>query len=729
MNFRNKRLQILIVEDNSGDFLLIEEYLQEELDSSIIHRARTFAEAKNILTEENIIDIIFLDLSLPDARGESLVNDMVQLAGSIPVVVLTGYHDKEFGIRTLSLGISDYLLKDELNASQLFRSMTYAIERGRIHTELKESEENYRNLFQSSPIPMWVIDNESLFFLDVNDSAIKHFGYSRDEFLALRIDETWPEEEQSKFGVLLNPYRTNKTLFQGILRFNKKNGEVFTAEIVSNSIDFDGKPARLTQATDITEKLKSEQALKTSEQRFRALVQEGSDLIDILNLNGVYKYVSPTASSILGMTPGQLIGKDFFDYVNEEDRRRVQDQFKLLNTQKRLHILPFRYKNGDNKWRWIETILTNLSDDPAIEGIVANSRDVTEGIENEIKLKDSVDRYNIVAKATSDIIWDRDFTTDKITWNRGLQGIFGYREMDTVTDVDWWYSKVHPDDKGRVSGIINFNFNKKNTRWQDEYRFQCADGSYKYVFDRVFLEIDEFRNPVRMIGAMQDITKQKEEEQRLKLLESVITNTNDAVVITEAETSVPGGRKIVFVNDAFCKMTGYSIEETIGKALSTLHGDKTNDSSLNQLRKHQENWEPCEIELICYKKNGEYFWLNMDISPVSDGKGWYSHWIAILRDVSERMNYIKAIEEQNTKLRDIAWTQSHIVRAPLARIIGFVDLLNDNNLPGDFNRNEFIEHIKSSAYELDDIIRNIVKKTEQVENQPKNNEPRNSSSR
>ncbi len=729
MTFRDKKHQILIVEDNPGDFLLIEDYLQEELASSLIHHATTFAQAKDILSRNVSIDIIFLDLSLPDASGESLVNEMMKLSGSVPVVVLTGYTDKEFGIKTLSLGISDYLLKDELNASQLFRSMTYAIERGRIHTELKESEENYRNLFQSSPIPMWVFDTDSLAFLDVNDSSIKHLGYAREEFLSMSINQIWPEEDEATFEALLNPYRKNKLLFHGVIRYKKKNGEIITAEIVSNVIDFDGRSARLTQATDITEKLKSEQALKISEQRFKALVQEGSDLIDILNASGIYKYVSPTSSSILGINPGQMTGKKIFDFIHEEDKYRVMDQFKLLNTQKRLHILPFRFRDGENKWRWMETIFTNLSDDPAIEGIVANTRDVSESIENEIKLKDSVDRYNIVAKATSDIIWDRDFTSDKITWNRGLQGILGYRDMDAVTDVEWWYSKVHPDDKGRVTGIMNFNFNKKNTRWQDEYRFQCADGSYKYVFDRVFLEIDEFRNPVRMIGAMQDITRKKEEEQRLKLLESVITNTNDAVVITEAESKSSGGPKIVYVNDAFSKMTGYAMDEILDKNLSIMYGSNTDAKELRHLEKAMENWEACEIEIVNYKKNGEEFWMNMDIAPVSDGKGWFSHWIAILRDVSERMNYIQAIEDQNIKLREIAWTQSHIVRAPLARIMGFIDLLNEDTKGGEMDKSDFITHIRSSAYELDEIIRTIVKKTEQVENQPQNNESRSNNSR
>ncbi len=128
-----------------------------------------------------------------------------------------------------------------------------------------------------------------------------------------------------------------------------------------------------------------------------------------------------------------------------------------------------------------------------------------------------------------------------------------------------------------------------------------------------------------------------------------------------------------------------------------------------------EKWKSAETELIYYKKNGEKFWVNMEIAPVSDGKGWFSHWITIQRDVSERVNYMKAIEQQNIKFRDIAWMQSHLVRAPLARIMGVLELLRFNSKEESENT-DLITYLLSSATELDEIIRTIVKKTEQVEN-------------
>lgn len=108
----------------------------------------------------------------------------------------------------------------------------------------------------------------------------------------------------------------------------------------------------------------------------------------------------------------------------------------------------------------------------------------------------------------------------------------------------------------------------KTDKWQHEYRFQCADGSFKYVLDRGFLLKDADGKAIRMIGALQDVTKQKEEEQRLKLLETAITQSKDAVMITDTEIVDDYAPKIIFVHTWFLKMTGFSEEEIIGKSIS-----------------------------------------------------------------------------------------------------------------------------------------------------------------
>ncbi|WP_316810294.1 PAS domain S-box protein [Pedobacter heparinus] len=136
---------------------------------------------------------------------------------------------------------------------------------------------------------------------------------------------------------------------------------------------------------------------RLSEQRFKALVQDGSDLVAILDPDANYKYVSPTSKSILGIDPEQFIGKNAFDFIHREDLEQVISQFRLLSEQKRVKIRPFRFKGIDGHYHWIETIITDMTDDIVVAGIVANSRDVTRRIEEEIKTQNVIDRLREIA--------------------------------------------------------------------------------------------------------------------------------------------------------------------------------------------------------------------------------------------------------------------------------------------------------------------------------------------
>ncbi|WP_165501859.1 PAS domain S-box protein [Pedobacter frigiditerrae] len=118
-------------------------------------------------------------------------------------------------------------------------------------------------------------------------------------------------------------------------------------------------------------------------------------------------------------------------------------------------------------------------------------------------------------------------------------------------------------------------------------------------------------------------------------MDSVISHTKDAIMITEAEPQQEPGPKIIYVNKAFTTMTGYAASDVIGKSPRILQGPKTDKNELRKMREAMIKWQPCEITILNYKKDGEEFWLNISISPVADEKGWFTHWISIERDVTE----------------------------------------------------------------------------------------------
>jgi PAS domain S-box-containing protein len=301
-----KSYHILVIEDNLGDNILIEEYLSENILNPVLSRAETFQSAKALLQDRsNTFDIIFLDLSLPDLSGEPLIVGILELAIGTPVVALTGFSDLEFSIKSLALGVSDYLLKDELTAIILYKSVIYAIQRRKFTDQIQKSEKRYSDLFQLSPLPMWVYDLETLQFLNINQAAISHYGYSEDEFLSMSILQIRPEEDvdlalktinNSRQGIKLNP--------QSVFRHKKKNGELIFVEVTTNLLNFNGRDAVLVLVNDITERAKYVETIEKQNQTFREIAWIQSHVIraPLARLLGLVNLLESEVSMTTGET-------------------------------------------------------------------------------------------------------------------------------------------------------------------------------------------------------------------------------------------------------------------------------------------------------------------------------------------------------------------------------------------------------------------------------------------
>lgn len=272
-------MNILIIEDNDGDYLIIEELLADIITASKTVRAISYTLAIEMLTLKNYsFDIVLLDLTLPDAKGAVLVSSIVNFAKDIPVIVLTGYTDNTFGIKTLAMGVSDYLLKDELNSLQLNKSITYSIERKKISKQLKESEEKYRNLFHLSPIPMWVFDVETLEFLNVNSAAIKHYGYSREEFYSMTISNIKHDEEISPVEKVIKEIKGQNS-YHGTFKHKKKNGEIIYVDVQTSSIVFNNRNAEIVLATDITKNIQYTNEIEEQNKKLRDIAWVQSHVV------------------------------------------------------------------------------------------------------------------------------------------------------------------------------------------------------------------------------------------------------------------------------------------------------------------------------------------------------------------------------------------------------------------------------------------------------------------
>ena len=388
----------------------------------------------------------------------------------------------------------------------------------------------------------------------------------------------------------------------------------------------------------------------------------------------------------------------------------------------KLFLLFFSEPTGESftKYYYIKDIFFILFSGIALKIILYKNKIKNKSVFEKLQvtnneIKESNERYDIVAKATSDTIWDWKIEDDSFIWNKGIIGIFGYKKEDVGKTSKWWFDRIHPEDSLKMSVKLYSFVEQKTEKWQDEYRFQCADGTYKYVFDRGFLVKDTDGKPIRMIGAIQDVTKQKEEEQRLRLLETVITQTKDAVMITDIDISENSIPNIIFVNSAFTDMTGYPAEEVIGKSPEMFFGKKSDILEFDKLKTAIQEYKECFVETISYKKNGEEFWVTFSMIPVTNKDGEHSHWISIQRDVTEekekekeKEQLIRELTQNNKDLKQFSYITSHNLRAPLSNLTGLLNLIEDITIE-DPELKEIITGFSKSTHLLNETINDLVK--------------------
>jgi PAS domain S-box-containing protein len=183
---------------------------------------------------------------------------------------------------------------------------------------------------------------------------------------------------------------------EGKTRWFKGSGNPFRTE--------DGSTAWDSIILDITTQKENELQIERSEKRFKGLVQNGSDLISILDFETNYQYLSTTYFAVLGVPPEDFIGKNLFDFVHPNEKENVAESLKRIISEEQIVLDPFRFKHGDGSWRWLETIITNLTDDPSVGGIVANSKDITETYNHIEAIEYQNDKLKKIAWKQSHIV-------------------------------------------------------------------------------------------------------------------------------------------------------------------------------------------------------------------------------------------------------------------------------------------------------------------------------------
>jgi len=240
--------------------MIFTELIYERISAPVITYAGNYKDAIQILSSgKELFDVVLLDLHLPDKSGAQLVEEMLKVCRICPIIILTGYADINFSINTITLGILDYLLKDDLDADALYKSIIYTIERRKNIIALAASEKRYSDLFRLSPQPMWVYDKDTFRFLQVNDAAIKHYGYSEEEFLSMSILDIRPEEDVDRTKTMADLHNNDKAgAYKGKFTHYTNSGDSIEVDIYSTPIEINNKKCKSVIAIDITEKIMQE---------------------------------------------------------------------------------------------------------------------------------------------------------------------------------------------------------------------------------------------------------------------------------------------------------------------------------------------------------------------------------------------------------------------------------------------------------------------------------------
>lgn len=270
------------------------------------------------------------------------------------------------------------------------------------------------------------------------------------------------------------------------------------------------------QVASSIERKQAEIALKASEEEYRELYQNNPLMLFTLSLDGTIIAMNKSAVVQLEYSEDELIGKPVLVVIHAEDQAMVWKtlrEFALRPAQDA--PWEFRKVTRSGKVIWVSETSRMISVTGGGQAILVVCDDITKRKQAEEALRTSETRYRLSARATNDVIWEWDILSNDKAWSENLQILFGYNMQELKIDTFWWEDHIHSQDSQRVLEKLNNALLNEETIWEDEYRFMRSDGSAAYVIDRGYIERDSSGKPVRMIGAMSDITDRRRREDEL----------------------------------------------------------------------------------------------------------------------------------------------------------------------------------------------------------------------
>tara|TARA_R110002050_G_scaffold274861_1_gene419488 strand:+ start:3192 stop:4286 length:1095 start_codon:yes stop_codon:yes gene_type:complete len=266
-------------------------------------------------------------------------------------------------------------------------------------------------------------------------------------------------------------------------------------------------------------KLGASSAKGPGERTFESLVENGLDCVIIVSPEGTTTYVSRSIKNILGYSPDEVLNVDFRDLVHPDDLEGAEEVFArtILNPGIPIQGHTSRVKHKNGSWRWIEAVVTNLIDDPAINGIVDNFRDVTERIKVQSELREVNERFHLATKGSKLGIWDQDLENDILIWDEDMYRIYQVSDPTFELTSNTWLELIHEEDREFLQEQVK-KILVDGGELDIEYRIVRPDSTIRNIRSLAHIYFNGKGRPVRMVGTNLDITDSKEYEQTLECI-------------------------------------------------------------------------------------------------------------------------------------------------------------------------------------------------------------------
>ncbi|KQC08163.1 MAG: hypothetical protein APR62_05345 [Smithella sp. SDB] len=382
-----KHIKVLLIEDNPGDVKLTHEMLLEDnrFSFELVHASVLSKGVEHL--KENSIDIVLLDLGLPDSQGIDTLHVILSMAPRIPIIVQTGLSDEDIAIRAVKAGAQDYMIKGQMNSALLCRSILYSIERKIAEDALKQSEMQYRLLADNMKDQVWLLDM-NLSPTYVSPSVERSLGYTFEEIMKLPMKKLLTAtsfQSAMNFFTMEMPkaladqsYAAKNSLE---LEFCAKDGSTLWLEFQFSLIWDDSKPLSiLCIGRDITERRQAEEKLRLEEQMFRTLTEQSSDIVVLIDNEGTITYENPAIEKALGVKPEERIGHSIFERIHPDDlmiaTNAVNISFGDINVP--IQRAEVRLQHKDGSWHTFDAVGSILTHGTVITGGLINLHDITE---------------------------------------------------------------------------------------------------------------------------------------------------------------------------------------------------------------------------------------------------------------------------------------------------------------------------------------------------------------